>query len=236
MKRWLCLLFTLLLISALCVPVFAADSAVVDHAGLLDEDEINDLEETLEEVSEKYDIDIVVLTVESLEGKTAQRYAIDYYDDRYGDDGVLLLVAMEDRQWHFITAGKCKTRIPDGTFEDSDFVGMLSDGDYYGAFTEFARTCDRKMASYKVFAVLICFGVGTVVGLVAVLIMKSKLKTVRPQAGADQYVGADSLQLTHRSDIFLYQTVTRRPRPQQSSGGGRTGSSGRSYGGGGGRF
>lgn len=242
MKRWLSLLFALLLLTVLCVPVLAASSAVIDHAGLLDEDEIYDLEIILEEVSADYNVDVVVLTVNSLEGNSARDYAIDYYDGRYGDDGVLLLVAMNEREWYFLTAGTCKSMIPDDALDDGSFVELLSNGEYDEAFAEFADTCDRYMsgqgkrdADPELDRVHMAIGsclLGIIVGLIVVLVMKRKLKSVRSQAGADQYVGAESLQLTQKSDIFLYQTVTRRPRPQQTS----TGSSGRSYGGGGGKF
>ena len=59
--------------------------------------------------------------------------------------------------------------------------------------------------------ILCCFGGGIVVGLIVVLIMKSRMKTVRYQSRADNYADANSLQLTHRADIFLYQTVTKHP-------------------------
>lgn len=237
MKRWLCLLSVLLLVTALCVPVLAATSAVIDRAGLLDEDERSDLEVLLEELSADHDMDVVVLTVDSLEGESARDYAIDYYDARYGDDGVLVLVAMREREWYFLTAGTCKSRIPDDALE-GEFVDHLSDGEYYEAFAEFTDICYGYMSepsettgTERLQMALGSCLLGVIVGLIVVLVMKSKLKSVRSQAGADQYVGMDSLQLTQQSDIFLYQTVTRRPKPQQN-----TGSSGRSYGGGGGRF
>lgn len=237
MKRWFSLVLALLLICALGMPALASTSAVIDRAGLLDEDEISDLEVLLEELSADHDMDAVVLTVDSLEGQSARDYATDYYDARYGDDGVLVLVAIEEREWYFLTAGSCKSRIPDDALE-GDFVELLSNGEYDDAFRVFVDTCYRYMsdqtgtsATDRVYMAIGSCIVGIIVGMIVVLVMKSKLKSVRPQAGADQYVGADSLQLTQKSDIFLYQTVTRRAKPQQN-----TGSSGRSYGGGGGRF
>lgn len=233
MKKWLCLIMAVTVICALCMPAAAADFAVVDEAGLLDASEAERLEEVLEAVSQKHDIDVVVLTVPSLEGMTAEDHAVEYYDTHYGDNGVLMLVSMEDRLWHFVSAGKCKTRIPAGAFEDQ-FVDLMSQGDYYEAFTVFADICDQRMSSFIWIVIGISLAIGAVIGLIVVLVMKSKLKTVRSQSCADQYVGGQSLQLTGQSDLFLYQTVTRRPRPQSNNS--SRGSSGRSYGGGGGRF
>lgn len=65
-------------------------------------------------------------------------------------------------------------------------------------------------------AILICIGIGVGVGLIAVLIMKSRMKTVRFQTRADSYVDEDRLELTARSDIFLYQTVTRHEKPKNN--------------------
>ena len=220
-------------ICALCVPAAAADFAVVDDADLLDPSEAEQLEDVLETVSQKHDIDIVVLTVPSLMGKSPEDYAVEYYDGRYGDDGVLMLVSMYDRQWYFLSAGKCKARIPADAFE-GEFVDLLGQEDYYEAFTLFANICDRRISNFIWVVIGISLAIGAVIGLIVVLVMKSKLKTVRSQSHADQYVGGECLQLTGRSDIFLYQTVTRRARPQSDNG--SRGSSGRSYGGGGGRF
>lgn len=234
MKRLFCLLITLLLLTAVCVPVFAVTSQVVDEAGVLDEDQIEKLESQLAKVSQKQKMDLVVLVVSSLEGKTPEDYAVDYYDARYGDDGAMMLVALQSRDWYFLSAGKCKSRIPSSAFE-GDFLETLGEGDYYEAFAMFASICDQKMDGYVPFVIIVSLLIGAVIGLIAVMVMKSKHKSVRSQAGADQYVDSGRLQLTRESDIFLYQTVTRVQKPQNDSGGSR-GSSGRSYGGGGGKF
>lgn len=63
---------------------------------------------------------------------------------------------------------------------------------------------------------LICFGVGALIGLIVVLVMKSRMKTVRFRSGADSYVDADRLELTKSADVFLYQTVTRHAKPQNN--------------------
>lgn len=235
MKKLYFAALSLLVLMALSTPVLATKSAVVDRAELLSQMERSLLESQLEQVSQNHDIDIVVLTVDSLDGKSAMNYADDYYDDSgYADDGVLLLVCMGSRQWWISTAGKCINTLKVTGFEE-DLVADLSTGNYYDAFVGFAQECDRQMAVSPM-AVLVCVLIGAAVGLVVVLVMKGRMKTVRGQPGADSYVSNGQLCLTGQSDIFLYQTVTRRPKPQSSSGGSHIGSSGRSHGGGGGRF
>ena len=83
--------------------------------------------------------------------------------------------------------------------------------------------------------------VGVVLSLMVVGTMKSKLKTVRFQAAANNYVKAGSMNLTERRDIFLYNTMTKtkKEKNDSSSGGGsstHTTSSGSTAGGGGGKF
>ena len=75
---------------------------------------------------------------------------------------------------------------------------------------------------------------GLVIGLIAVGIMSAKMKTVRSQSHASDYVRPGSMQLTNQRDIFLYSHVSRRAKPKQTSSGGSRG--GGSRGGAGGRL
>ena len=83
---------------------------------------------------------------------------------------------------------------------------------------------------------------GIVLSLIVVGTMKSKLKTVRFQAAANNYVKAGSMNLTESRDIFLYNTMTKTKKEKNDShsgGGGsstHTTSSGSTAGGGGGKF
>ena len=62
--------------------------------------------------------------------------------------------------------------------------------------------------------ILICIGIGLIIGLVTVLIMRSQLKTVRSRYTAADYVVQGSFNLHHSRDIFLYRHVHRVPRPK----------------------
>ena len=65
-------------------------------------------------------------------------------------------------------------------------------------------------------AVWICIGVGLVIGLIAVLVMKSQLRSVRSKSGAGEYMKRDSFRLNTSHDVFLCRTVTRVQRPQNN--------------------
>lgn len=237
MRRYIGLLTGILLFLVMSFGVSAASNGdpVVDMADLLSEAEEAKLEEKLEQVGQKYDIDLVVVTTDSLDGKSPREYADDYYDYHgYGADGVLLLVSMEDRDWYVSTSGKCIDRID---YEDLSeyFLDDLRSGDYYDAFCRFAEGCDEAMQPKYLLVGGICLIIGLVVGLITVSSMKGQLKTVRANNGAANYVRSGSFQLTNSRDIFLYAHRTRREKPKNNNSS-HSGSSGRSHGGGGGKF
>ena len=105
-KFYIALLALLLAVVSIC-PVFAAkDPAprLTDQADLLSDDEETELLHKLDEISERQQSDIVVVTRKSLKGKSAMEYADDFYDNNgygFGDgkDGILFLISMEERDW-----------------------------------------------------------------------------------------------------------------------------------------
>ena len=72
---------------------------------------------------------------------------------------------------------------------------------------------------------------GVAVGLLVALHMKSKLLIAKQQASANEYTRSGAIQLYDRSDVYLYQTVTRSriQQPRSTGGGGGGGSSGGSF-------
>lgn len=117
---------------------------LVDLSHLLNANESEKLEEKLDNNSKGFSFDIVIVTVDSLDGKTDQEYADDYYDDNgygYGarSDGVLLLVAMNERKMYITTSGS-GINIIDNGYIDYIFDTIqtdMSDGNYYKAFNQF---------------------------------------------------------------------------------------------------
>ena len=123
---------------------------LVDRADLLSELEEEELEARLDEISERQQADVVVVTVNSLDGKSAQDYADDFYDyNGYGigtdKSGILLLVSMEARDWHITTTGFGIRAITDAGLDyiSDQFLPYLSDGEYLDAFETYANLCDE---------------------------------------------------------------------------------------------
>lgn len=148
MKRTLTLLTLLLALLALLVlPAAAADlPRLVDNADLLMADDAEALLADLDSRSEALQFDIVIVTVDSLDGETPRNYAEDFFwYNNYGlgedRDGALLLVAMDTRDWYIATHGFGITAItPAGREAMVDrFLPQLSNAEYAAAFPHSRR-------------------------------------------------------------------------------------------------
>lgn len=256
MKKLTSIFLALCLLTILCLPANATAARLTDEADLLTASEAAALEAKLDEISTRQGVDIVIVTVESTYGEEPRDFADDWFDyNDYGLDGILLLVSMEDNDWYVSTSGYGITAITDAGLEyiSDKFVPHLSDEEYMEAFETFADLCDSFITQAKtgdpynshnlpkepfnvVLNLLICLGIGLVVALIVTGKMRSDLVTVRQQVKADNYVIPGSLQLTNSRDLFLYSQVTKIERPKSGGSSTHTSSSGRTHGGGGGKF
>lgn len=262
-RRFLLILLCLGILISLALPALAYDPElprIVDNADLLSDREESDLEELSRMLREDRSMDAVIVTVDSLDGRSPQAYADDYYDYHgygMGSDysGVLLLIAMDTRQWHISTCGRAIDAISDYDVQ-SLFESMaehLSAGDYYLAFDRYLNALwnhlDDASGSYDdgpvsagdtsgigVKNILIALGVGLAAGGIGLLILRSGMNTKRQQSGAADYLQKDSYHLRVHRDMFLYSRVSKTPRPKDSGTSTHRSSGGRSHGGGGGRF
>ncbi len=243
-------------------------SIIIDEADLLSEEEELYLTSLLESLAQEYSCEPSIVTLNSLSGVDIVSFADDFYDyNGYGyganDDGLMLVVAMAESEWYISTHGYGKTAFTDYGLDTigGAIVPYMSQGDFYGAFREFADQCDYYLSEARaghpidivydyyyedeleispVALILIAF----VISLIVTGVMRSSHKSVRPNGSAASYTVGGSFRLTSESDRFLYRNVHKTVRPKEtSSSGGRSGgssshrsSSGRSHGGRGGRF
>ncbi len=243
------------------IPVVAEDKDyVVDDGNLLSSVEEAMLEKTLEEISTRQQLDVVVVTVDSLEGKSAMAYADDYFDYQgYGQgssyDGILFLLSMEYGDYWTTTTGRAIDIFNDNALIaiENSMIEYLRDGEMYVGFVDFAESCDTYIEYYNnegtvyeapveidFFYVGLAGLIGLFIAALVVAGMAGQLKSVKSQPTAHDYVKDNSYILDKKQDIFLYKTMSVRARPKKtsSSGGSRThrSSSGRSHGGRGGRL
>lgn len=157
-RKLISLLLSLLLLSAL-LPGAWADSdlpRVVDRAGLLSESEREELGHKSEAIREEFEMDVVILTVDNLEGKTPQDYADDYYDDNgYGCgqemSGLLFLLAMEDRDWYISTTGNAIYALTDYGIQQLGETALpdFSAGRYGAGFDAFLNALPEYLDAYE---------------------------------------------------------------------------------------
>ena len=249
-----------LLMLSLCLPFCAladepvlttgsAKDYVVDNADLIFDLNEEELETQLRETSEKIGMDIVVVTTNTLDGKTPEAYADDYYDyNGYADDGCLFLVSTEDRDWQVSTKGYAITCITDYGIQviEEECVHYLSTEDYYLAFNkygklveefyyeaqtgspydtnnkytdEYGETIGAPEQKSTVKAIFISLVIALVIALIITFSVKSQYKPVKFNHSAAGYLVDGSLNVTQSYEHFLYSNVTKTQR-QSSSGGG----------------
>ena len=266
MKKRIFAITLIILLSVLSLPVNASGlPRLMDSANLLTVDEEASVLAKLNEVSEKHQMDIVVVTVDGItDGRTITEFADDYFDyNGYGQgddrDGILLAVDMGMREAWMSTSGYCITAFTDAGI---DFISEevkldMSGGFYEYAFLDFADWCDKFITQaktdlpydignmpevpFEVFAsLIIAVVVGVIIATVSIIVMRCQLISVKRQVSATNYKKSGSLNIVNSNEYFLYRNVNRIRRQTQSSssGGSRThtSSSGRTHGGGGFKF
>lgn len=241
------LLLATCLVLTLSVGAETHPSRLVDGAGLLGTEEADQLEKLLDRYSEELELDIVVVTTNDLQGKSPRTYADDYFDyNGYGQgsdrDGVLLLryINGASREVWISTSGEGID-----VLSDNDIQSVLDDmqpyilSDPYRAFECFAQDVYDEVEDNRAYDVTWIFMgliIGLATGLIVTGIMRSKLKSVRAQKYAGDYIKDGSMNITVARDIYLYRTISRAPKPKQNSDGGSSthkSSSGSTHGGGG---
>ena len=205
---------------------------LVDDADLLASEEEQDLLSKLNEISERQAVDVVVVTVDSLDGKTPEAFADDYFDyNGYGigadRDGIILVISMGERQMAMSTRGFGITAFTD---EGQDYIWdmitpYIGNESYAAAFNEFADLCDDFISQAKagepydvgnmpdkvgiigIIAWLIpSFLIAAVISLFLKKKKRKSLKTVMMRNDATDYW--DELELTENYDQYLRKDIT----------------------------
>ena len=259
MKKLLsCVLLSLLLLT-LFLPVYASfeNPSIVDDAGYLMQSELTDLSEKLDKVRNEYDFEVAIYTESEMTSDTAEASADDIYDyGGYGagenDDGILLYICSDTREYHFTTHGKgLKYFNSNGLkYLESKVLPYLEDDNYYKAFSVYIETADELLSmakdgnpyneknlstKYIVGVVLVCLLTPLLLGFIMMKKKLKKMKTAVENDYAANYIKPGSMNLTTSRDLFLYSRITKTERPKSSSGT-HTSSSGRTHGGRGGSF
>lgn len=233
---------------------------VVDSAEVLTTDELETLKYKLAQISDENNIDVGIVTVEYLNGKTAQEFANDLFEqNKFGKgenrDGILLLVATEDREWAMSTHGSAKEAFnQDGLdYLSGEFLPYLSDDDYYSAFENFLNNAQELGAMYVAGnpyrveydeegnypiegepikeeginnSVWIPLSIVIGCAISFVIMMMYKSQLKSVKSESRADDYLIDMKLVKSQDIFLYRTVTRTMRPKNEDHGNNFNNSG----------
>ncbi len=256
-KKMVPFISSLVLLLSFVTIVSADINFVVDDANLLSSEEEQQLREDLASFKEQYNMDAVIVTSNDLGGKSQMDYADDYFDyNGYAEDGILLLISMEERDWRLSTTGYGITVFTDAGLDyiSEEVLAYLSEGEYALGFNVFADLCDEFIRQAEAgtpydinnlpkapFDVkdnlknaLIA---GAVLTGIIMLCITGSMKSVRRQPFASSYEVLGSMKISRRSEMFLYNHVSKRVKANENGGSStHRSSSGRSHGGRGGKF
>lgn len=246
-------------------PTYRQKERLYDNAELLSSSAQQEILEKLNELSQKHNSNIVILTVDDYSG-TIQEYADDYFDYNgfqadYDGSGIMFMLSMADREWAFSTSGTAVYAFTDYG-QDQLFEEMrpyLANDDYYGAFNKYIEVADYYYTLYEngtpydidykgtspsalLKVGIICLGIGLLVALIPIFIMIASMHNVHVGTTASGYQTHNGLHMSMHKDTYLrsHTSKTRIPDERSSSGGGGSSthisSSGSSHGGSHGHF
>ena len=235
-RKIITIIVSLIFCMTLALPAAAMDGEehpprLVDEAELLTDEEESSLADKLDTVSDKWQCDVAIVTVGSLGSKTATEFADDYFDyNGYGygdnDDGIMLVISMESRDWAITTHAFGIEAFTDAgqEFIMNKVIPPLGNESYSSAFSIFADQCDvflekaragepydshnlpkESHAKLYILWIIPCLIAGAIVAFVLTIKEKKSLKSVMKKAGAREYIG--KVKLNEKHDRFLYRNL-----------------------------
>ena len=158
MKKVLSSLLALMIVLGMGITAFAGAPnnpslpRVVDKADVLSVEEEQELESLASQIQEKYDVDFVIYTDSSSNGKSDEQGAEDFYDENgygVGEDasGSICYICLEPGN-RFVYTSACGKSIYYFTYDsiniiDDATVGYYADGNFYQGLVVYADYVDE---------------------------------------------------------------------------------------------
>lgn len=228
---------------------------VYDFADLFTAEEESLLYNKITGYINKYNMDLVVVTIDNNNKASAKDYAYDFYDyNMFGKnkfhDGILFLIDMDTREIYFVTSGEEQIMFDDERINDIlDVIYLyVKDGKYYDSIDKGIDKAAKFVSdgipssnesvkldeSGKPYVVkirkvnwVISLSIGLVLSLIITFITISRYKKIRLATNADGYLDEKGIVKGTFTDKFLttHTTRTRIHTESNSSGGSSGGSS-----------
>lgn len=202
-----------------------------DRAGMLKSAEKKALQSKLDQISQRYKVDVLLLTLEALD-QEPRLIGKDYYENNSFGSGkfhsCILLIVCKNDHWIY-TFGEGATAI---TEDGQNHIlyklqKALKKDKFALAFDRYADLCNSFLAQASIgepydgrnmpkdqfpllLSVSISLTIGILAGSVAVFIHARRLKSVRFHSGAEIYHDVSQWKMTENKDYYLYsETETR---------------------------
>lgn len=211
---------------------------IFDDADLFSSDEEDKLDKKMKQIMKSEKTDIVIVTTNNTEGKTAEEYAENFYRTQgFGYDkemgtGVVLLIDMQNRKIQISGCGDGKKYINNnvGSKIYKSIKKECTDGKYYSASSMFLNKVKSYMnqpASIPGFMKnTLCLLLMAVVGTGVFIFIKVKTFGMKVTTTASTYLKGSSVRTNSRRDDFLGTTVTTRVIQHNDNDGGGSSDSG----------
>ena len=238
-------------------PAVNADEKIYDFADLYTDSEETSLYNKVNSYIQSYNMDLVIVTINSNNKSSPQEYADDFYDyNNFGissnRDGVLFLIDMQNREIYMSTTGTAIEMYNDYRINEAldSVYTYMSDEDYYEGTSNYIdiikdyaasgypnnSTISNKGDRPSIVTTMI---VSLIITIIIMGILISKNKMVRKATTAEEYLNKESVNIKNISDILVSSNTTKQKIEHNTSSGGSSthhSSSGGSHGGGGHRF
>ncbi|WP_283651194.1 TPM domain-containing protein [Ileibacterium valens] len=229
------------------IRVYAAEIVVMDDAGLFTESEIDKIEDKAAEISQKYDMNILIATTyePGFSDNEARDFIESFGSSRYPEGYLAYAINMSDRSYWVEAYGDTYRSLITQDVADTladKASDELYEGEFYGSAMAFLDRADRELAvstdpmgwlkkpfifwETSLIALFISL-VGAAVVTVIMTLFKAKGHQDK-QLAYDAAGYGDSLNLMINENRFIshYQTRIRKPKQSSSGHSGGTGSSG----------
>ncbi|MCB5935826.1 TPM domain-containing protein [Caldibacillus thermoamylovorans] len=214
---------------------FAISQKIYDQAGLLTDREVTKLETLATQVGEKWDTDILIVTVND-PNIDVKQYTEDFYDEKIDEQGLdkwnvaMLTVDMNNREVYLAGFYKGKLYLNDSRLDNirEQISPALTAGNYEQAFEQFIWLVDDYMAGEPAniflqwwFQLIIAVVIGGVITGAFVYNSGGRVTT-----NNRTYLNTDTSHILAKRDDYIRTVVTKTRKPSQNSssgGGGITG-------------
>jgi len=154
------------LLLCLCIPLSVAAAAlqdvqyVVDQADILSDADQATLDSAAAQLSQRYGIDVFIMTADTLNGISAWEYAEGLYDSTAGnwdgsywdsENAILFLLAMQEREWYISTGGDAIYAFTDYGLEslENEVIPYLSEGTYFEGFHAYLQALPLFLEAFE---------------------------------------------------------------------------------------